>query len=281
MRDNGTEKQKIAYALSALAVFAVLCVPLFGGRTKAQGADHPIVILGDSVMGLCRDETSVSENLSDILRQPVYNGAFGGTCLSTLTQNIWNDYTMGLLNMVSLSKGIAAGDLGAQQTLRGRRESTYYFGDTVDGLDEIDFAETEVLIFEFGLNDYHAGVPIDNPDDPLDERTYCGAFRSAVRTLQGARPNLRIVYATPTYAWYPAGGLTCEEYETGQAFLEEYVNAGLAVAEECGIEAVDLYHDLYPHDNFEDWQIYTEDGLHPNAAGRRLIAERLAALFED
>lgn len=278
MKNGTTNNRKIIYFAAAALIFAALCPWLFGGRARSLDGGRPcsIVILGDSVMGLGRDETSVPAKLSELLGKEVFNGAFGGTCLSFQTQDMYDNYTMSLLNMVSLSKSIAADDFGVQQTVRAKREITYYFGDTVDELDAIDFGRVDTLVFQFGINDYHAGVPIDNESDPFDESTYCGAFRSAVRTLREAYPDMRLVYVTPTYTWYLSNGLTCEEYDTGEAFLEEYVSEGLKAAGECGVEALDLYHDFYPHDKWEDWQLYTEDGLHPNETGRRMIAERLA-----
>ena len=42
------------------------------------------------------------------------------------------------------------------------------------------------------------------------------------------------------------------------------------------VEFIDMYHDLYPHEEWEDWKRYTRDGMHLNEAGRRLMAEKIA-----
>lgn len=268
---------KIIYGMIAVVLFVLLVLFTFPDRQDNLVRTHyPVVLMGDSIMGQSRGETSVAEQLEDILGVPVYNGAFGGTCL-TMQEDVKSNYTTDLMNMVGLSKAIAADDFGVQQTARSRRDITDYFAAVVDELECVDFNQVEVLVLAFGINDYHAGVPLDNAADPMDEYTYGGALRSVVTTIQESYPDIRIVLATPTYAWYRSNGLTCEEYETGEAFLEDYVNKEIAIAEELGVEIIDLYHDVYPHDTWEDWEIYTEDGLHPNVNGRKLLATILAA----
>jgi len=59
------------------------------------------------------------------------------------------------------------------------------------------------------------------------------------------------------------------------------VNAEIAAAEELGIEIIDIYHDLYPHEEWEDWMLYSVDGLHPNEAGRVLLAQVITDYFRN
>jgi len=51
--------------------------------------------------------------------------------------------------------------------------------------------------------------------------------------------------------------------------------AGCALGKQV-MEFIDMYHDLYPHEEWEDWKRYTRDGMHLNEAGRRLMAEKIA-----
>ena len=91
---------------------------------------------------------------------------------------------------------------------------------------------------------------------------------------------MRILLVTPTYTWYTAQGLTCEDIDNGGGYLEDYVNAELGLAGELGLEAVDLYHDFFPHENDRDWERYTMDGLHPNEAGREKMADRIRDVLD-
>ena len=54
---------------------------------------------------------------------------------------------------------------------------------------------------------------------------------------------------------------------------------GLYDAEELGLEIIDVYHDFFPHEEWESKDLYTRDGLHPNEAGREKIARRIAEVL--
>lgn len=279
-KGNGKVGLNWIYTAVAAVLFVGLFVTtFFHGQKQTEQSGYSVVILGDSILGLCRDESSVAVQLETLLDKPVFNGAFGGTSMAMQQSG---DYSADLLSMVSLSKAMAAHDFGVQQTIRSRKEVTSYFEDTIDALEQVDFRDTEILLVCFGVNDYHAGVPLNNPKDSKDIYTYAGALRESLDTLQKEYPDMRIVLVTSTYAWYLANDMTCEEYVIGGNRLEDYVDQTIAVAKEYDVEVIDLYHDLYTHDKWEDWEVYTEDGLHPNEYGRTLLARTIAeALSEE
>lgn len=266
----------IAESLCAVCVFGILIwlsYPLRGGA--AQESAPGIIIFGDSIMGECRDEDSIPARLEAALGKETFNAAFGGTRMSRMDRERRLDDDRDGLSMAALSKAVASGDFGVQQMLHVSEGATDYFDETVDRLERVDFGQAEIVLLEYGLNDYHNAVPLDNPDDLLDEYTFAGAIRSCVKTLQKAYPGMRIILVTSTYTWYPQRGLTCENYDTGNGSLSRYVSVQLETAEELGVECIDLYHDLYPHENYDDWEVYTRDGLHPNEEGRALIARAI------
>ncbi len=277
-------KNKIIYSVIAIVCFGLLCGVTHFYMEK-RGAipkrEVNMVVLGDSIMGLPRDESAVPHQLAKGLGITVFNGALGGTCLGRQDMEMRLGFTKDSLSMVGLSKSIGAQDFGVQQTVRIREGATEYFPETIDEMENIDFEKVDVLIIEHGLNDYHAGIPIYAEENLYDEYTFTGALRSSIRELQEAYPKLRIVLITPTYTWYTLLDLTCEEYNTGSGILEEYVEAEMEVAREMGVEIIDVYHDFYPHEAWEDWQLYTDDGLHPNDAGRVLLTQTIAEYFQD
>lgn len=270
-------KNKFIYGTLSVVCFLIL----FGATWQRRGSDlerleYSVVVLGDSILGECRDETSIPEQLETLMGKSVFNGALGGTCMGRMDGEMRLGYTKDCLSVTGLAKAILADDFGVQQTVRIRESATEYFEETIDEMQSIDFGQVEVLLIEAGVNDYHAGTPIYPVEDDYDEYTFTGALRSVIRDIQKAHPDIRIVLVTPTFTWYRERNLTCEEYNLGGGILEEYVNAQISVASEMGVDIIDLYHDFYPHENWEDWEIYSRDGLHPNEAGRTMIAEAIA-----
>lgn len=270
-------RQTIIYGVLAVVLFVALFLATFRSRRNPAGENaFQIVAFGDSVLGLVRDETSVPARLQALTGKTVYNAALGGTCAARNRTDIRMDQARGALSLAGLTRAIWAEDFSVQKTVRMRENSTEYFPEAIDGLSKVDFSGVETVIIQYGLNDYHAGTPIENPEDPYDEYTYLGALRVSLGRLQKIKPEMRIILLTPTYAWYIACGQTCEEIDYGGGTLSDYVEAEVRLAQEMDVEIVDLYHGVYSCESGENWETYTVDGIHPNEAAREMLAERIA-----
>lgn len=274
-------RQKMIYNVLAVAVFGVLLLLFHEEKLPWYRNQIDIIVMGDSIVGAYREETSVTNLMEEMLGEPVYNGALGGTCCSYTSTGEQLSYTNDAMNLAGLSQAIYADDFRPQLNARIRSNATEYFFSIMIDFSLFEYENMDVVFLSYGMNDYHAAVPYDNPENAYDPYTFQGALRYSVKNIREAYPNLRIIMVTPTYSWYLAEGLTCEEYDTGNGVLEDYVEAQLAVAEELDLEVIDLYHDFYSHDSFEEWQNYTVDGLHPNETGRRMIAEKLATYLKE
>ncbi len=285
--DRMAGKNSIWYGIIACLGFGALVVgsalPAYRQEQidRRYMEDVHMVILGDSIVGECRETTSVPELMSEALGERVFNGALGGTCFSYTDARRRLTYTKDCLNLAGLSQAILTEDFRIQRNTRIRESATEYFEETIEDLSLIDFDSVKVLFLFYGMNDYHAGVEIADEAAPDDAYTFTGAIRSSVESLRQANPHMRIILVTPTYSWYLPQGQTCEEYDTGAGVLEDYVEAEKTLAVELGLECIDLYHDFYPHGVWEDWQTYTRDGLHPNESGRRMIADKLTDYLRD
>ena len=276
MKENGIRKEKILYSIAAAVLFAVLLLLFFPGDREYQRIPYDVVFLGDSVYGLCRDETSIPAKLQEKTGLKCYNGGLGGTVLGRADAGRRLGYTKDSISVAGLVRSFVVKDFGVQKTVQIREPATDYFEDTLGDLGQIDFDQVKILFIGSGLNDYHSGNPVDSTANPYDEYTYCGAIRSIVKELREAYPDLRIIFITPPYTWYTVPELTCEEYDLGGGVLEEYVNAEIGICKALDVEVIDIYHDYYPHDTWDDLYRYTDDGLHPNEAGREKIAPTIA-----
>ena len=275
-------RQSIVYGILGVLLFGALYLNGFQDGSQEQRPAE-IVTFGDSVFGLVRDETAIPAQLEKLLGKKVYNAALGGTAMARQEQDRRLDYPKGALSLTGLTESLLAGDFGPQQTVRMRESATDYFPEVIDGLQQVDFSQVDTVLIQYGVNDYHVGTEIDNPEDPYDVYTFLGALRTAVRSLREINPALRIVMVTPTYAWliYSDPPLTYQEADQGGGTLDEYVDAAIGAAKELDIEVIDVYYDFYPHENWEDWRLYTTDGLHPNEEGRRKLAEYIAEALEE
>lgn len=262
------------------AIGLVTLVLRSGGRQELAG-EYNIVFLGDSLFGQVRDETSVPSFLEEQLGCSVYNGCFGGTDAARIDSDRGLSPRKGLLSLEALSIAMTTGEFGAQRTLRIREYGTEHFAQTVEELSCIDFDRTDILVLEYGTNDYFDGVPLYNEENPEDKYSFYGALKTSVERIQNRYPEMRILLVSPTYHWVLAQGQTCEEWTKGEGFLRDYVEIEKRVAQETGIEFLDIYHDFYPHGEWEDWQTYTLDGVHPNEDGRRMIVGRIAEYLQQ
>lgn len=271
--DGRKWKKTIAYGVISLVLLAVLATATYRPRSeRMERQQYQIVAFGDSVFGRNRDDTAIPLQLGKLLGKTVFNAALGGTSISRSGGEGQPAHAWDALSLVGLTNAMAANDFGAQQSMKVREGATEYFEAVVDELERIDFSQVELLVIMHGVNDFYNGAPIYNQEDPLDEYTFTGALRKSLTALRQVNPDMRIVLVTPTYTWYWTTGQTCEEYNAGYGVEEDYIRAEMEVAREMGVEVIDVYHDVYPHEKFGDLGRYTLDGIHPNEEGRELIA---------
>ncbi len=281
-RQKGGKKEKIIYGICGVCLVLALLPVLFDSGRRAQ-TQAEVLFLGDSIVGQYRDETSIPALVARQLDVTVANGAFGGTTMSLQNRENRDAYYWDGFSFSQLARAVAVQDFGVQQTIRTKDYVTSNFSEIVDELDVLDFSSVQTVIISYGMNDYTTGRPITNPENPEDPYTMEGAMRTGIRYLRQSYPQLRIIFISPTYCWFAntqgSTNDTCETSDYGGGYMEDYVKAQSRIAEECGVEYVDLYHGYYPHEAYEDWQLYTNDGIHPNEMGRQKIANTLVELL--
>ena len=108
------------YSTIAVVIFVVLLVLFFPGDREYQRIPYDVVFLGDSVYGLCRDETSIAAKLQEKTGLKCYNGGLGGTVLGRADAERRLGYTKDSLSAAGLVRSFAVKDFGVQKTIRIR-----------------------------------------------------------------------------------------------------------------------------------------------------------------
>ena len=150
-----------------------------------------------------------------------------------------------------------------------------------------DVPESDLITIFMGTNDYGHDTPLGTIDDITDVSFY-GALNVIVPALQEKYPEAKIVFITPLHRYgFGINSATGETHTFDSVSngagptLEDYVNAIKAVCEKYNVSVIDLFNELELDPSAEETrEYYMQDGLHPNAAGHRLISEYLEYAIE-
>ena len=133
--------------------------------------------------------------------------------------------------------------------------------------------DADLVVFFGGTNDFgHGDAPLGQMSDRSPYSFY-GACHCLMRSLIQRYPDAVLVGMTPLHR---------EIEECGGRRLLDFVRAEREVAEYYSIPLVDLYarSGIQPQVEILK-ERYCPDGLHPNAAGHRLIYQRLKGVLEQ
>ncbi len=260
----------------AVIVTVLSCLTLKLGQPKKAG--HHVVIFGDSIIAYAQDETSVANMLARNTGMDVFDLSFGGTqmALSAEAETLGNKRNY--LSMYSIAQSLYADDFTIQEHFFSNDVASEYFSGRVASLESLDLKNSDIVIIEHLLNDYHGGVPITLDDG--SEYSYTGALTASVSYIRSVNPDIRIIILSPTKKWLLEGP-EAGEIDNGGGTLNTYLAAQEKAAENLGVEYLDIT-DIYDEEYVtSEGEIitgygYTVDGTHPNYYGRMAISARLA-----
>lgn len=229
--------------------------PLLSGRK--------VVIFGDSLIGMTRDQTSVPAYAAAYTGAKVYNVGFGGCRMSKHPSNGYAAFSMW-----ALADAVASGDYATQEAQAP--SGSDYFASQLDVLKSIDFTSVDAIVIHYGTNDFAANVPLDDSANLLSTDTVCGALRYSIKKVLTAFPKIKIFVSLPLYRTW--SGVGAETYKnTLEKTLPEYDSAMKTVAEEHNLPTIDGYKRLGI--NTINSGAYLSDGTHLNDFGRRQFGE--------
>ena len=262
-----TVNEEIAYTTAQVAelkpTLKVTRENLSFQAAKPLLSGKKIAVFGDSIIGMSRDETSVTAFAGAFTGATVYNLGFGGCRMSVHPTSGYAAFSMW-----ALADAIASGNYDAQEAQADSGED--YFASQLGVLKTIDFGQIDAIVIHYGTNDFAAGCAIDNDANDADTSTVCGALRYSVRKILTKYPKIRIFVSVPIYRMWSGTG--AESYTNSlRKKLPEYVSAILAAAAEFNLPTIDGYHALGI--NAVNDSAFSGDGAHLNEYGRKVFGE--------
>lgn len=230
-------------------------MPLLSGRK--------VVVFGDSIIGMTRDQTSVPAYAAAYTGAEVYNVGFGGCRMAVHPTSGYAAFSMW-----ALADAVASGSYTLQDAQASHGSD--YFPEQLALLKTINFSGVDMIVIHYGTNDFAANVTIDNTSDDDDTATLCGALRYSLRKIMTAFPKIRVFVSVPIYRKWSSTG--AETYTNGSGKkLRDFCEALIGVAGEFNCPVIDGYKALGI--NTINNAAFSSDGTHLNDHGRKAFGE--------
>lgn len=260
--------------LAAIAAVVIIGGCLFlAARTPDKGTDvYEVVFFGDSNIVGFEKGHGIPEAFAEMTGKTVLNAGFGGSMMSSVNERGYGSDVAHFFNMYELSKCLRRKDFTITEIASLPDDSliSRYIVETAGRLGRVDWDKVQYVIIEHCVNDYSAGVPIEDETNPDNPGTFCGAVRKVVRNVRKALPNAVIILETPTYSTYQGDK---------DVSLEDYVEAELKVAKELGVYVCDCYHLSGVNEGNAGELLY--DSVHLKQEGALLAADVLTKVFDS
>ncbi len=171
--------------------------------------------------------------------------------------------------------------IGGTRIARQTKPSLYpeWDLDFVLRVDHLD-PDADIVVVFGGTNDFgHGDAPLGTMEDRTPD-TFYGACHALCQKLIEKFPEALIVFMTPLHRLQednPRG----DGYKEVLGTLKDYINILKEVLEFYSIPTLDLWScsGIQPKVDIIK-EKYCPDGLHPNDAGHKLIADRLAGFLK-
>ena len=231
--------------------------------SSALLAGRKVVVFGDSIIGMTRDQTSVPAYAAAYTGAEVYNVGFGGCRMAVHPTSGYAAFSMW-----SLADAVASGSYTTQDAQAS--SGSDYFPAQLALLKTIDFSAVDMIVIHYGTNDFAANVTVDNASDDDDTATLCGALRYSLRKIMTAFPKIRIFVSVPIYRKWDSTGAETYTNSSGKKLLD-FCEALTGVATEFNCPVIDGYKALGI--NTINDSAFSSDGTHLNDHGRKAFGE--------
>lgn len=181
-------------------------------------------------------------------------------------------FTCVLKEMAGLSEIRNYGIVGTRIARQIACPDTTDFCARFSGMDD----DADAVVVFGGTNDYgHGDAPFGEFTDRTPQ-TFCGAVHYLFRGLIEKYPTKPIIIITPMHRIHDY-----KPNSSNQKVLKDYVDVIREAAEMYSLPVLDLFASfgICP-DIPEQKEAFCPDGLHPNDAGNRVLAEKLKKFLE-
>lgn len=253
---------------------------------EALMADHnstnlsnlKIAMIGDSTYAITGGGSAsnqrINDYLADLSNAVVSNFAIGGTLMTDLrTTDTWKYY-----DFVRLMTAKINGDMSEQLSDANLSGKPGYIRTVVTDLNAADLSTYDVLLINYGTNDYASEAPITG-DNPYAVNTLSGALRTMIERIGTAYPNLKIVFNTPYWrCWTNPSNYVNDAFtrENGLNLkMKDYIDAINNIASgEYGLPVINnLFENGWNRYNMNTY-FDSNDGTHFNIAGAKFVARK-------
>lgn len=223
-------------------------------------SDTCVLFFGDSVIANYTDNMSIPGVVNSLTGASVYNCGYGGNSAALESAD--------KIALPGILEAFFRGDLSALP------QGEQVYEGIASYLEQPPEGKKLCFVINYGLNDYFKGYALSS-EDPYDVYTYCGAIRTAVKTIRENAPDAQIILCTPNFIADCEAGTEPRGPEGN--VLTDYVTAEIALAQELEVDLLDNYHEL--DITVDNNGIYLDDKVHPSLVGRYLMGERLCRVI--
>lgn len=232
-----------------------------------------ILLFGDSITVL---GNVIANKIIETTGAEVINCGFSGCRMARHGTDVYSHY-----GMAALAEAISANNFTEQENNlanAGAQQTAY--ANTLNTLKATDFSTVDFVSIAYGTNDWNANVPLKNDENEFDTDTFEGALRYALKELYTKNPLLRINVCTPLYRFVWSGGNVTDDSDTKTNTiglkLTDYITSLENVCAEFHAQVIDLYNETGFNKYTAGAYFPSDDGTHPNIAGRELVGKKIA-----
>lgn len=175
--------------------------------------------------------------------------------------------------------GIGGTRIALQQipTPEPNRHKDQHFASRVDSM----IPDADIVVVFGGTNDFGDGDAAFGEMTDRREDTFCGAYHILMEKLIIRYPDAKIVVMTPLHRMSEDETYYNELGVRRMGPLSKYADAIKEIAGFYGVAVLDTFRVSGMQPRFEPLrEKYMPDGLHPNDAGHRLLAQALLGVLE-